>query len=563
MNPIPEVSGSGTYVLTLIFGAAALLLWGIRMARTGVMRAHGPQIRRVMPKTLRNRFVAMLTGIGAATVLQSSTAVAIFIGSLAGLGAVPVTGGLAIMLGADVGSAVVAALLTLNLKGIWPVLIFVGYVVHSIYSESTSKGKQYGRIALGLGLVLIALTFMAQVSGELANSYTIMLIVSSLSDEPILAILVLAVLTWLAHSSIAILLFWASLVHTGIIPDGSLIVAAVLGINLGGGIPAVVLTWGQSPVARRIILGNALFRLIGVLIGLLFLGQLTHLYGMLPGDLGFRVVLLHILFNLSLVVIFIGLLHPFARLLERFVPTPEAPVDEEFGPRYIPPTPGAFQAPLPLSALSRETLRLLDVVQSMLVQTLEILVSDGANADKCAQVRRLDDKVDTLYRAIRSYAIDLTRKSEIQGSDLKRVTGLLRYSANLENVGDIIDKSLLDITANKAKSRRSFSRDGHVELSKLFSYVFDTTQLAAEVIMSWRMDSADVLIERKRTFKSMVNESSDQHINRLRRGVSGSLETSSYHLDIIADLQRINALISSIAYDVVSYQEEKAETTPS
>lgn len=542
---------SATYLLCVIAGSASLLLWGIRMARTAVTRAHGSRIRDFLPKTLGNRFYAAFTGIGAAAVLQSSTAVAVFIASLATMGMVPLPGGLAVMLGADIGSAVVAALLTFNLKSYWPILILAGYVVHSLYENTRSKAKQNGRFILGLGLVLISLTFMSQVSSQLSSNATLRTVLSSLSGEPVLAVLVLAGLTWLAHSSISMLLFMASLADAGLVSDSAFFAAAVLGVNLGGAMPAIVLTWRQSAAARRIVAGNGLFRLIGVLAGLAFVDSVGELFDLLPGVPGFRLVLLHMLFNLCLAVVFIGFVGQFSRLLERLIPEP-APASEEevFGPRYIPRNSDS-KAVMPLFALTRETLRMTDVVQSMLTQTQEVLNAAGPmDKDRRMRIRRLDDRVDTLYKAVRGYAIDLTRE-ELPPDELQRINSLLHYALNLENFGDIIDKSLLDITAQKTKARRSFSEDGNAELSRLFSYVSDSLQLSAEVVMGWKADAAANLRERKREFKILARESSSRHIERLRRGVSSSLQTSSYHLDIVNDLQRMNSLVTAVAEDVI------------
>lgn len=543
---------SGTFLLMEMFGAAALLLWGIRMARTSVMRAHGPAIRRFLPRSLQNRFAAVLTGVTAATVLQSSTAVAIFIASLASLGVAPVYGGLAVMLGADVGSAVVAALLSLNLKLFWPLLVLAGYIMHAVYSESNSKAKQHGRFVMGLGLVLAALSFMGRVSGELAGSHVVKFTVSSLSGEPVLAVLALAILTWLAHSSIAILLLLSSMVASGVVSDPQLIAAGILGINLGGGIPAVILTWRQAPAARRIIVGNALFRLVGVVAGLIFLGAIAEFYETLPGQPGFRVVLLHVFFNLLLMLVFIVPLGRIAGLLERLIPSPQVAAEGEvFGPRYIPSLPGAANIPLPLSALTRELLRMSDVLLSMLSQTFDMLQTGGEERDRIVTVRRLDDKVDTLQRAISAFAIELVR-GDLPKGDMSRVTGLLRYAANLENAGDIVDKSLLDIALRKAKARRTFSGEGHAELVGMFSFLLETMQMSAEAVMGWRVDMAELLIERKSEFRKMMEDSSEKHIERLRHGVCESIETSSYHLGLINDLQHIHTLIVSIAFDIAS-----------
>lgn len=549
----------GTYILVEIFGAAALLLWGIRMARTGVMRAYGPGIRRHLPRSLRNRFAALGTGVVAAGVLQSSTAVAVFLSSLAGLGAVPLTGGLAVMLGADVGSAVIAALLALNLKGLWPVLMLAGYVVHSLFSETKARAKQQGRFLIGLALVMAALTFMGQVSGALAESHVVRFLIGSLAGEPVLAVLTLAVLTWLAHSSMAILLLLASMATSGVVTDSGLIVAAVLGINLGGGIPALALTWRHSPAGRKIIVGNAFFRLAGVLVCLLFTGFVGRIYNALPGAHGFRVVELHIIFNLALALGFLLPLERVAALLDRLIPAPPQPMEaERFGPRYIPPSgPASGQASggdtrtiLPLLALTRETLRMSDVVLSMVAKTSGMLMTQGEGSERIGEVRRLDDRVDTLYEAISRFAIELVRSDNLPKSDKKHVNALLRYSASLENAGDIIDKSLLDIAFHKAKSKSRFSDAGHKELTEMFDYLQATLQMSAEAVMSWRADAAELLLERKSEFKDLVTASSENHIDRLQQGLPLSIETTSFHFGIINDLQRIHTLVTSIANDM-------------
>ncbi|MCL2000592.1 MAG: Na/Pi cotransporter family protein [Planctomycetes bacterium] len=546
---------SGTNLLVAIAGSAALLLWGIRMARTAVTRAHGSQVRRILPWTLRNRGYAFFTGLGAAALLQSSTAVAIFLASLASTGVVPVAGGLAVMLGADVGSAVVAVLLTLNVKDSWYALILVGYAIHSVYEGSNSKAKQHGRFILGIGVVLIALTSMSQMAHQLTRNNILKIIIGSLANEPILAAVVFAILTWVAHSSVSILLLLGSLVEAGIVSNPAFLAAAILGVNLGGGIPPVLLTWRQTLTARRIVVGNALFRLIGVCVAILFVEWFGGLFELLPGTTGFKVVLSHMLFNTALAIVFIGLVPYFVSFLERILPTPPPTgEEEEFSSRYIPPIPGAFEAALPISALARETLRMVDVIQLMLRQTLDVLRMKTNPGDRVTRIRRLDDKADALYKAIRSYAIDLS-KGDLSEGELKRVNSLLRYALNLENSGDVIEKSLLDISAQKAKSHRSFSDDGDAELSRLFSYISGSLQMSAEVLMSWRADMALALSHRKGEFKAMVLESSNRHIDRLRQGVSSSLETSSYHLDIINDLQRINSLITAIAEDAINSHE--------
>ena len=548
---------SGTYELTMILGAATLLLWGVRMARTGVMRIYGSEIRRILPRALSNPLIALLTGAGAATVLQSSLAVAVFTSTLAALGAIPVAKGLLLLLGADAGSAVVAALLTLNLKALWPILMFVGYLLHSMYSDTDSPLKQFGRILLGIAMILVALTFMSQVSSALASSDLIKVIISSLGGELLIALILFAILTWLAHSSIAILLFWASLVHAGITTDPALIVAAILGINLGNTIPPIIMTWNQASPARRIVFGHGAFKLFGVFVGFIFLRLVDGLYDILPGEPSFRVVILHILFNLALIVAFAGAVNPTARMLNRWFVEPIRPADD-IGPKYIPSKadPVGRAELVPVTALSREVLRILGTIQNMLEATLEMLVS--GNPEKSQDIIKMEDKVNALFKAVRTYAVDLTRKG-IDDNDQRRVTALLRYTASLENAGDVICKTMIGIPGAMKKEGKQFSEEGKEELSTLFRFLVGNAQLAAEVIMAWHQETGGALVQRKRDFKKMCHESSRQHIHRLSKGVENAMESSSAHLDLISDMRWINTQVSSIGYDVLPEVETSGD----
>ena len=551
---------SGTYELTMILGAATLMLWGVRMARTGVMRVYGAEIRRILPRTLKNRVVALLAGAGSATILQSSIAVAMFTSSLAAMGIIPVADGLVLMLGADAGSAVVAALLTLNLKALWPILMFSGYLLHAIYSDTNSPVKQYGRILLGLAMILVALTFMSQVSSGLAESELIRIIISSLGGELLMALLLFAILTWVAHSSIAILLFWASLVQAGITDNNTLIVAAILGINFGNSIPPVIMSMNQEAPARRIVAGHAVIKLSGVIACFLFLRLIAPLYELIPGLPGFRVVILHILFNLGLIVVFSPLANQIARFFERFYVNAVKP-GETIGPRYIPQInaePGTAGM-LPVTALCREILRIQGTIQIMLEATLEMLFSD--KHEKHEEVLRMEEKVNLLFKAVRSYAVEVIRQG-LDEADQKKVSALLRYTASLENSGDIICKTMIGIPESMKKDGKQFSEEGKNELLQLFRYLIGSTELAAELIMSWRPSTARSLIQRKRELKAKCQESSQRHIDRLSLGVADAMQSSSAHLDLTMNIRWVSTQISSLAYDVLPENETPADDGP-
>ena len=296
-----------------------------------------------------------------------------------------------------------------------------------------------------------------------------------------------------------------------------------------------------------------MFKLGGVLAGFAALHWLKGVYELVPGEPGFRVMILHILFNIALIVVFSGLVKPIARMLDRCFVDAAKPADQ-IGPKYIPGSDAVVSKPepFPVTALSREVLRILGTIQYMLELTHEMLVSGAP--EKAEEILRQENKVDVLFKAVRVYAVDLTRKG-MGETDQRKVLALLRYSASLENSGDVISKTMVGIPKAMKKDGKKFSPQGREDLDTLFEYLIGNAQLAAEVIMAWSADSAGVLVQRKRDFKAMCNDSLRRHIDRLSQDVSNTQESSSAHLDLILDIRWINTQVASIGYDVLPENE--------
>src|SRR4029434_4510263 len=119
----------GVETVLNVLGSVALLLWGVRMVRTGMTRAFGAALRRAISTYARTRIGAFLAGIGVTGVLQSSTATTLLLASFAGRGLIALPLALAVILGADVGSAIVAQVFSFDVKWFWTVLVAVGVLV--------------------------------------------------------------------------------------------------------------------------------------------------------------------------------------------------------------------------------------------------------------------------------------------------------------------------------------------------------------------------------------------------------------------------------------------------
>lgn len=538
----------GHILLLNIAGGVALLLWATRMVRTGVLRAYGSDLRHILGRSTRNRLSACAMGLGVATVLQSSTATALLAVSFASRGLVKIGPGLAIMLGADVGSTLVVQVLSFDISWLSPALILIGVV--SFLAGPSAQWRHVGRMLIGLGLMLLALTLVVGASQTLRESTTLQFVLRPLASDPILALLLAALITWVAHSSVAIVLLVMSLTVVGVVPL-TLGFALVLGANVGSGIIPLALTASGGAAARRIPLGNLLFRALGAILMLPLIDVAAPYIAMLGGEAGRQIANFHTLFNLALAVIFLPLTSVVGGALVKFLPDTGG-TGGEVKPRYL--DPAVINTPtVAIACATREVLRMADTVESMLRGVIEVFRSDDSKL--LESVSRMDDEVDRLHEAIKFYLTQVSRNA-LNDEDSRRCVDLISFTTNLEHIGDIIDKNLLDLAGKKIRDKLTFSEQGWQELTAMHARALHQMQLALSVFVSRDIATARQLLKEKERFRELEMQGSQQHLARLRSGRIESIETSALHLDILRDLKRINSHLTSVAYPILDASGE-------
>jgi len=542
----------GSEVLLTMLGAVALLLWGVRMVRTGLTRAFAGPLRTIMGEATRNRMTAFAAGIGITGVLQSATATALLLASFAGRGLITLPLALAVMLGADVGSTLVAQLFAFDVRWLWPVLMLAGVVAFN--ASRSERSKSLGRILIGLGLMLLALGVIANVSGALRESPTMTMVISSFESELLLGAVVAGLATWLAHSSLAIILFVMSLA-AGEIVKPQLALALVLGANVGGAIAPWIALSGSPMAARRVPIGNLLARTITALALLPFVTKLTpwlELLSKVPSQL---VLNFHCVFNLTVALVFLPLLGPLAGIVERLLPDPKLAPDPS-QPQHL--DPSALETPSEaLGCALRETLAVGDIVHDMLRRSLAAIETNDLKLIK--EIERTDDNVDALYEAIKLYLIRAS-KADMDEAESRRYVEILTFTTNLEHIGDIIDKNLMELAQKKAKKGYAFSAEGLAELKRFHAQVLDNMRLALNVFALRDVALARRLLLAKTDMRASEFDAANKHFARLKAGRPESIETSSIHLDIVRDLKRINSHLTSVAYPILEAAGELNET---
>ena len=541
----------GTMVLLDLMGAVALLLWGLHMVQSGIMRAFGGDLRRFLGRALGNRFAAFGAGLGLTAVLQSSTATGLMTASFAADGMVALVPALAIMLGANVGTTLIVQILAFNVAAAAPVLFVLGLL--AFRSGRRTRIKDMGRVAIGLGLTLLALHILIDTLAPAENAPVVQTLLKSITADPLLCILIAAALTWAAHSSVATVLLIMSLAYSHFVtPTAAL--ALVLGANVGSAINPLLEGARRGDAASyRLPAGNMINRLVGVALVLPFLTLLADKWQLLQADPSKMAAQFHIAFNLVLALIFLPLLDPLATLLARLLPARPTSQDAT-APRYL--DEAALETPsLALADAARETLRMGDAVETMLRNVMQALMTDDRAL--VAQVSRMDNTVDKLDEAIKLYVIKLTRGS-LDEQEGARAMEIVSFAINLEHIGDIIDKNLCELAVKKIKRKLQFSAQGAEELRAFHKRIVESLCIALSVFMSRNVSEARKLIAEKTELRNAELAAAERHFERLREGQPETQETTSLHLDVLRDLKRIHSHICSVAYPVLEAAGEIA-----
>ena len=539
----------GSIVLLDLMGGVALLLWGLHMVLTGVLRAFGPHLRRFLGKALGNRFNAFFAGLGLTAILQSSTATGLMTTSLAADGLVGLVPALAIMLGANVGTTLIVQVLSFNISAVAPLLFLVGLV--TFRSGSQGLTRALGRIAIGLGLTLLALHILVDTLAPAEEAPLARSLLASVTQDPVFCIVIAAALTWAAHSSVAVVLLIMSLAYSHFV-SAEAALALVLGANLGSAINPLIEGAGRSdPANRRLPLGNLVNRLFGVLLALPLLPYLAREATVLQPNASKMVAEFHMVFNVALAAIFIGLLDPFARILKRLLPERRQEVDPSV-PRHL--DEEAIDTPsLAILNAARETLRMGDYIETMLTQVMTAIMTNDRKL--AGDVSRMDNIVDRLTEAMKLYIARLTRGS-LDERDGRRAMEIVSFAINLEHIGDIIDKSLCELAVKKSKHRLQFSAEGAEELTSFHKRVCENLRVALGVFMNGDVEASRRLLKEKAELRSVELAAGERHFERLQEGRPESIETSSLHLDVLRDLRRIHSHLCSVSYPVLEASGE-------
>jgi len=544
---------NATLTLIDLAGAVALLIWGVHMVQTGITRAFGPQLRRILSYALSNRFKGFLAGLGVTSILQSSTATGLMVTAFAAGGLVDLVPALAVMLGANVGTTLIVQVLSFDVSKVSFLLVLIG--VFMFRRSGITRTRDLGRVGIGLGLMLIALTHLLSMITPYEDMPSLRMLLGAVTTEPLIDIVLAAGLTWAAHSSVAVVLLIMACASQAVVPPHAAF-ALVLGANLGTALnPLLEGGVGGDPAAKRLPIGNLINRLVGCALALALLNWVGPALVTIEPNATRAVADFHTGFNIVLALLFFPLLKPFAHLLVRLVPArvdvadPSQPIYLDWAARETPS--------VALAGAAREALRMVDVFETMLRGTLDSL--NRGDRKRVTETARMDSVLDRLDTAIKEYLTSLDTDA-LDDTDHRRLSEILAFTTNLEHAGDIVEKSLMPLAAKRIKRGISFSEGSREEIREMLDRLTSNARAAAAVFMTEDPRTARQLLGEKEVFRELELRATEEHFGRPRTGRAESIEMSKLLLDIVRDLKRVNAHLAAAAYPIL---EGRGELLPS
>ena len=534
----------GSTVILDLMGGVALLLWGLHMVHSGVVRAFGADLRRLLGLALKGRFRAFLAGAFVTALLQSSTATGLMAASFVTAGTLDLAPALAVMLGANVGTTLVVQILSFNITLVTPVLLLAGVIAFK--RGARTRTRDLGRVVIGIGLMLLALHIFLGALATTESAAVSSALLGAITGHPILCMGVAAAVTWAAHSSVAAVLVVMSLGAAHLISPTA-VLAMVLGANVGSALnPLFEAGQPGNLASRRLPIGNLVTRVVGCALVLPFLNPIADMLQRYEPNPARLAADFHTAFNVLLALMFIGPLDFVAAKLRRWLPE-QPKVADPGTPLYL--DSSATGAPaVALVCAAREVLRMGDVVETMLRQAMTALLTNDRKL--VAEVSRMDDAVDSLNEAVKLYVTRMTRDS-MDDRDGYRAMEIISFSINLEHVGDIIDKNLMDLASKKIRRGITFSKEGETDLAEFHQQVVDSLRFAVGIFMSGDMDVARQLIAAKAQLREREFALAEKYLSRLREGTPETIESYSLDLDILRDLKRVHSHLCSAAYPVL------------
>lgn len=523
------------YLLMVLFiiGGIALFIFGLNYGSKGLIRGAGSKTRDLLFNITNNRFFALLSGFATSIIMGSCTATISLLIKFASAGFVALLPALGVILGANIGATITVQFLAFNIMDYALLIVAIGVFLRIVFPNL----RNVAQFIFGFGVIFFSLRIMSDGVVNLKYLKGFDAILEYLDQNAILGILLGTMFSFIFRSSTAVLGLILVLSFESLISLKTALIL-VLGTNLGATVLPFFIT--DTAYGRRIALGNFLFKFIALIIFLCFINYFVEFLNILGGDNVRQVANFHTFFNIGTALLFIPLLKPAEKILKSLVMETKNEIlnGKRLDPIFLDtPAIGMGQA-------LKEILYMADKTAKMFENAIKVYEKKDIALRK--EIMLADDEIDATEEAVTSYLSKL--EQEGMDKDLRKMQGgLLTITVELEHIGDIISKNLMNYAKKQIDGGMVFSIEGFSEIREYYNFVLTTLKMAISCLTTRDKNLAVEVINRRDVALDMAKNFAMKHLERLHRGLKESLETSTIHLDILSDLERINFHATEIA----------------
>ncbi|MGE0763143.1 MAG: Na/Pi cotransporter family protein [Bdellovibrionales bacterium] len=537
--------------LLITLGGLALFMYGMSLASENLQKLAANRIREIITTLAKRPIWGVVLGIILTILLQSSGAVTSMLVGLGSARVISLPQVMSVILGSAIGSTFTVQVISFNVAQYGLMLFVMSFFVYFMSRQRTLTTTM--AVGMGFGLIFWGMELISHGTEQLRHVQVFASMLQTMKENPFYAIGLTAIFTALVQSSAITIGFAMSLATADLINLNDA-VYWVLGANVGTTATALVASIGGNYVGRQVAWAHCFYKITSMLIFVPFVDQLSEL---VSGDVvGRSIANTHTILNVMAAIIYYPFVKKGAALVEKFFPPSHA--EKEYSVKYI--HKSDWESPsVVLAHAERELMRMSDIVQSMLLDSLRLFRKE--DTDLIESIRRRDDRVDLLNREISLY---LAQHLEEAPNPIQ--LGMMRvmsFSADLESAADVIDNMLLDLASKKHNQKVDFSDEGWSELEEIYQHVTETVTLSISCFQRQDHDLARQVLFQKRNIRKLEKRFRESHISRLVKGRPETIVTSSIHMDVLGEYRRIVGLLAGHVYSLVKEGDElKGVTDP-
>lgn len=526
-----------------LIGGSCLLYYGVELISAQLQSLSGDKFHLLLSKFTSNPVKGLLAGILVTAVVQSSTITSLVMVTLVNAGVMTFQQTISVLLGAGIGGTVIMQLIAFRVFDYAMLLIAIGLLIK--FFAKTKLFRCLGDVILGFGFVFFSIQLMTLAVKPLGDNLLFKEIMSLLAKSPVSGILLSTLFTALVQNSSVTIGITIALAMQNLI-DLQDAIPLIYGANIGVCVTTMISAIGDKPDAKRVAGIQTLFKCLGVLLFLPFLHPFVNLVQYTTGDLARQIANAHTLFNVIIGIVFLPFGKFFTRLGILLVPDQKG-VPDPSEPKYL--NENILSNPsLALGESARESLRVADIATDMYNSVIPAFSTLDEN--QIHDISKKDDQIDKLEYAIKIYITKLSQYT-LSPEQSKRQMSILSAIANLENIGDVIDINLMELALKKISLGVHFSEPGWQDIQQLYARVKENLEMVITAYAAWDPELANKVLENKTEISQMERTLRESHIDRLKKGLKESIDTSEIHLDVLTNLKRIDSHVSAIAHAVL------------